>query len=103
MGPTDEPKRKNVTEKNDKNMSLNKNPKTENTLVTRNKPITYLYPPTTTLTNTTHEEYYFLHNETNVTNHRSINTKKKQSKHSHKTMDNIYEQTFSSKNNYLTT
>ena len=84
-------------------MSLIKNTKPKDTLLTRNEPITYLYPPTATLTNTTHKEYYFLHNETNVTNRRSINTKTKQSKHSQKTIKDIYEQTLSSKNNYLTT
>ena len=65
--PADEPKGKNVTEK-EKNMSLNKNPEIEYNIVTKNDPITYLYPPTANSANTTHEDYYFLHKLTNETN-----------------------------------
>ena len=68
--------------------------------MTRNNLITYLCPPTTNSANTTHEDYYFLHKQTNVTNRRSLNIKTKQS---HEMIDNVYKQTPSTKNNSPTT
>ena len=78
--PTDAPKGRTVTEKNKKNMSLNKNLKDEETLSTQNKPQTYLYSPTKTTTKTPHDGYNFMDTKTREINQQLSNNKIKKLK-----------------------